>query len=133
MRKVEKEKLEIERIFEKKLEREKLVRDIHKITRRKEKDRTFEIDLFIETNKEFWKEAGILIENKEHKNDKSKSQELTTPEGRSENINTEEIEQDQNKYKLQTPIPRKLIRSARIAIPEYKQNDSQVEIHDNQN
>ena len=45
------------------LENDKLELDICKRTQRKEKDRTFEEDSCIETNNEFWKEAGILIEN----------------------------------------------------------------------
>ena len=53
MEKLEKERLEIERIIEEKLERDKLERDIYKINQRKEEDRTFEIDSFIETNNEF--------------------------------------------------------------------------------
>ena len=77
MEKLEKERLEIEGIIEEKLERDKLERDIYKITRREEKDRTFKIDSFIETNNEFWNVAQILIENEEQKNDKSKIQELT--------------------------------------------------------
>ena len=65
-----------EKIIREKLERDKLEQDIYKINQRKEEDRTFEIDSFIETNNEFWKEAEILIENEEQKNDKSKIQEL---------------------------------------------------------
>ena len=75
--KLEKERLGIERIIEEKLERDKLERDTYKITQRKEGDRTFEVDSFIETNNEFWKGVEILIENEEQKNDKSKIQELT--------------------------------------------------------
>ena len=59
------------------MEKDKLELEIYKRTQRKEKDRTFEIDSFIETNKEFWKEAEILIENEEPKNDKSQILELT--------------------------------------------------------
>ena len=69
------EKLEIERIIEEELERDKLEQDIYKITKRKERDRKFEVDSFIETINEFWKGAEILIENEEQKNDKSKIQE----------------------------------------------------------
>ena len=53
MEKLEKERLEIERMIEKKLERDKLEPDIYKITQRKEGDRTFEVDSFIETNNEY--------------------------------------------------------------------------------
>ena len=67
MEKLEKERLEIERIIEEELERDKLERDLYDINQRKEEDRTFEIDSFIETNNEFWKEAEILIENEEQK------------------------------------------------------------------
>ena len=77
MKKLDKERLEIEKIINEKLERDKLELEIYKRTQREEKDRTFEIDSFIETNKEFWKEAEILIENEEPKNDKSKILELT--------------------------------------------------------
>ena len=63
MEKLEKERLEIERIIEEKLERDKLERDLYDINQRKEEDRRFEIDSFIETNNEFWKEAKILNEN----------------------------------------------------------------------
>ena len=77
MEKLEKERLEIERIIEEKLERDKLEPDMYEINQRKEEDRTFEIDSFIETNNEVWEEAEILIKNEEQKNDKSKIQELT--------------------------------------------------------
>ena len=56
----------------------------------------------------------------------------TKPEGRSENINTEENEQDQNKLKLPTPVPRKLIWSEILTVPENKPNEAQVELYDNQ-
>ena len=59
------------------MEKDILVLEIYKRTQREKKDRTFEIDSFIETNKEFWKEAEIIIENEEPKNDKSKILELT--------------------------------------------------------
>ena len=59
------------------MEKDKLELEIYKRPQREEKDRTFEIDSFIETNNEFWKEAGILIENQEPKNDKSKILEST--------------------------------------------------------
>ena len=75
--KLDKERLEIERIIQEKLERDKLERDTYEINQRTDEDRTFEIDSFILTNNEFWKEAEILIENEEQKNDKSKIQELT--------------------------------------------------------
>ena len=52
------------------MEKDKLELEIYKRPQREEKDRTFEIDSFIETNKEFRKEAEILIENEEPKNDK---------------------------------------------------------------
>ena len=77
MKKLDKERLEIEKIIKKKLEKDKLELEIYKRMQREEKDRTFEIDSFIETSKEFRKEAEILIENEEQKNDKSKIQELT--------------------------------------------------------
>ena len=77
MEKLEKERLEIKRIIEENLEWDKLERGIYKITQRKEGNRTFEVDLFIETNNEFWKGAEILIENEKQQNDKSKIQELT--------------------------------------------------------
>ena len=64
--------LEIERIIKEKLEIDKLELDVYKITQRKEEDRTFKADSFVETNKEFWKEAEILIENEDRKNDKLK-------------------------------------------------------------
>ena len=54
------------------------------------------------------------------------------PEGRSEKVNTEENEQDQNKFKLPTPVRRKLIRSEILTIPENKRNEAQVELYDNQ-
>ena len=47
--------------------------------------------------------------------------------------NTEENEQDQKKFKLPTPVPRKLIRSKILTIPEKKRNQAQVELYDNQN
>ena len=167
----EKEKLQIERIIEEKLERDKLERDIYEINERKEEDRTFEINSFTETNNEFCKEAEILIENEEQKNDKSKIQELTLKieslkekmeqilkstqnkivethnaqkivsptvesqikvnrnritktDKRSENANTEEKEQDRNKFKLSTPVPRKLIRNEILTIPGNKRNEA---------
>ena len=57
MEKLEKERLEIERIIEEKLESDKLERHIYKIIQRKEGDRTFEVDSFIETNNETWRKV----------------------------------------------------------------------------
>ena len=57
MEKLDKARLKIERIIEEKLERDKLERNIYEINQRTEEDRKFEIDSFIETNNEFWKEA----------------------------------------------------------------------------
>ena len=48
--KIRKKRLGIERIIKEKLERDKLERNIYKITQRKEGDKTFEVDSFIETN-----------------------------------------------------------------------------------
>ena len=49
------------------------------------------------------------------------------PERRSENVNTEENEQDQITFKLPTPAPRKLIRNMIITTTENKQNETQAE------
>ena len=57
---------------------------------------------------------------------------ITKTEKRSENVNTEENEQDRNKFKLLTPVPRKLIRNETLTIPENKQNETQAERHNNQ-
>ena len=50
MKKLDKERLEIEKIIKENLEKDKLELEIYKRTQREEKDRTFEIDSFIETN-----------------------------------------------------------------------------------
>ena len=57
---------------------------------------------------------------------------ITKTDKRSENVNTEENEQDQNKFKLPTPVPRKLIRNEISTIPENKQNETQAGRHNNQ-
>ena len=55
--------------------------------------------------------AQDIVNLKAESQTKVDSSRKTKPEGRSENVNTEENEQDQNKFKLPTPVPRKLIRS----------------------
>ena len=57
---------------------------------------------------------------------------ITKTDKRSENVNKEENEQDRNKFKLPTPVPRKLIRNEILTIPENKQNETQAERHNNQ-
>ena len=43
---------------------------------------------------------------------------------RSDNVNTKGNEQDQNKFKLPTPVPRKLIRNEILTNPENKRNEA---------
>ena len=57
---------------------------------------------------------------------------MTKTDKRSENVNTEENEQDRNKFKLPTPVPRKLIRNEILTIPENEWNEAQVELYNDQ-
>ena len=55
----------------------------------------------------------------------------TKPEERSENVNTEENEQDQITFKLPTPAPRKLIKNTIITTTANKQSETQNERYNN--
>ena len=57
---------------------------------------------------------------------------ITKTDKMSENVNTEENEQDRNRFKLPTPVPRKLIRNEILTIPENERNEVQVELYDDQ-
>ena len=138
MKKLDKEKLEIEKIIREKLERDKLELEIYKRTQREEGDRTFEVDSFIETNNKFWKGAEILIENEEQKNDKSKIQELTL-EIESLKEKMEQILKSTQNETLKTPNAQNIVNleaesqvKVKSTIPENKRNEAQVELYDNQ-
>ena len=57
---------------------------------------------------------------------------ITKTDKRSDNRRIEESEEDQNRLKLPTPAPRKLIRNTLITTTENKQNETQAERYNNQ-
>ena len=77
--------------------------------------------------------AQNIVNLKAENQIKVDSDRKTKPEGRSENVNTEENEQDQITFKLPTQAPRKLVRNAIITTTVSKQNETQAERYNNQN